>query len=109
MSDYTEERKLYMRYIEKINKMVLFYENIEKSNMKIFTLLERMRKVCCNAEKIKAVFGIFKECSRENRKVFVATKYSDVAEIIYRKCCREYEECYFVFSDMSERKKRKNL
>ena len=38
MADYTEERKLYMRYIEKINKMVLFYKNIEKSNMKIFTL-----------------------------------------------------------------------
>lgn len=107
MADYTEERKLYMRYIEKINKMVLFYKNLEKSNMKIFTLLERMRKVCCNAEKIKAVFGIFKECSRENRKVFVATKYLDIAETIYKKCCREYEECYFVFSDMSEEKKEK--
>lgn len=107
MADYTEERKLYMKYIEKINKMVLFYENIEKSNMKIFTLLERMRKVCCNTEKIKAVFGIFKECSRENRKVFVATKYLDIAETIYQKCCMEYEECYFVFPDMQEEKKEK--
>ena len=105
MDEDTEERKLYMKYIEKINKMVLFSENIENSNMKIFTLLERMRKTCCNAEKIEAVFGILKECSREKRKVFVATKYSDVAKTIYRKCFKEYEDCYFVFSDMLKEKK----
>ena len=102
MDQNKEYRKLYIKYLRKLNKIIIENDDIKTiSRKRVFTILKRLAQICSHpkickkdfyfrTEKIQATELFLKKCSDENLKTIVVTQYDAVLKLFRERFSRKW-------------------